>query len=149
MRVLLLGGGGREHAIGWKLAQSRDLTGLVSAPGNPGLAGLGETRPGLDIENPEAVVAAAAADRIDLVVVGSEAPLAGGVVDALTAAGIAAFGPTRDAARLESSKAHAKRVMATAGVATAAAAVFHDAAAAYDHLLSQTHIGKVVIQVRS
>lgn len=125
MRVLLLGSGGREHAIGWKLAQSPLLTGLVSAPGNPGLAELGDTV-SLDITDPDAVVEAAARERADLVVVGPEAPLAAGVADALTDAGIAVFGPSREAARLESSKAFAKEIMTEAGVPTASAAVFTD-----------------------
>jgi phosphoribosylamine--glycine ligase len=125
MRVLLVGGGGREHALGWKLAQSPLLTSLTSAPGNPGLAGLGETVD-LDILDPTAVATEAAERGIDLVIVGPEAPLAAGVVDALDQAGIAAFGPTADGARLEASKSYAKAVMARAGVATAAAEVFTD-----------------------
>lgn len=131
MRVLLLGGGGREHAIGWKLSQSDALTELVSAPGNPGLADLGATV-AIDITDPEAVVQAARG--IDLVVVGPEAPLAAGVADALENAGIAVFGPTRAGAMLESSKAFAKEIMGAAGVPTAASATFTDAEAAVAHL---------------
>jgi phosphoribosylamine---glycine ligase len=134
VRVLLLGGGGREHAIGWKLAAGPDLTALLSAPGNPGLSGLGRTLPDLTITDPVAVAAAALAERVDLVVVGPEAPLAAGVIDTLGDAGIPAFGPQRRAARLESSKAFAKEVMHRAGVPTAAAGVFTDAAAAHAHL---------------
>ena len=120
MRVLLLGGGGREHALGWKLAQSPLLTELISAPGNPGLASLGET---VDVNplDPESVAAFASERGIDLVVIGPEAPLAAGVVDALDASGIPAFGPTASGARLEASKAYAKEIMARAGVPTAAA----------------------------
>jgi len=131
MRVLVLGGGGREHALGWKLAQGANVTEVASAPGNPGLARLGPTY-GFPTTAPEVVVEAAAC--YDLVVVGPEAPLAAGVVDALTAAGIAAFGPTAAGARLESSKAFAKEVMGRAGVATAAAAVFADPDRALRHL---------------
>ncbi len=131
MRVLLLGGGGREHVLGWKLAQGNGVTEVAAAPGNPGLAAIG---PCLDVPvtEPDAVVAAAAG--YDLVVVGPEAPLAAGVADALAAAGIAVFGPTRAAARLESSKAFAKQVMQAAHIPTGGAAVFRDEAAALAHL---------------
>ncbi len=133
MRVLLLGGGGREHALGWKLAQSPLLTELISAPGNPGLASLGET---VDVNplDPETVAAFAAERGIDLVVIGPEAPLAAGVVDALDASGIPAFGPTASGARLEASKAYAKDLMARAGVPTAAARVFTDVETADSYL---------------
>jgi len=126
MRVLLLGGGGREHAIGWKLSASSSLDALVSAPGNPGLETLGDTLPDLDINDGRAVGEAARRSRIDLVVIGPEAPLAGGVVDALQAAGVPAFGPNAAGARLEASKAYAKQVMDEAGVPTAASKVFQD-----------------------
>ncbi len=132
MRVLLLGGGAREHAIGWKLAQSDLVDEIVSAPGNPGLAEIGPTLPSLDIKDAGAVAAAAAG--FDLVVVGPEDPLAAGVADAVAGAGVAVFGPTRAAARLESSKSFAKEVMRRAGVATAGSAVFSDAEAARAHL---------------
>ena len=135
MRVLLLGGGGREHALGWKLSQSPLLTELISAPGNPGLAELG---PLVEIDplDPEAVAAFAEREEIDLVVVGPEAPLAAGVVDALDARGIAAFGPTAAGARLESSKAYAKDVMRRAGVATGTAESFTALDDAVTHLRS-------------
>jgi len=136
VRVLLLGGGAREHAIGWKLAHSPDLDVLISAPGNPGLARLGAVVPGFDVTDPSAVTAFALANAIDLVVVGPEAPLAAGVVDALDAAGIAAYGPTRAGAQLESSKAFAKDVMRRAGVPTAAAWTFTDVDTAIAHLAS-------------
>ena len=137
MKVLLLGGGGREHALGWKLAESPEVTTLLAAPGNPGLAALGPVFPGFDPTDVTAVVDLALANAVDLVVVGPEAPLAAGVVDALTEAGVAAFGPTKDAARLETSKAFAKEVMTRARVPTAAAAVFDDARAAHAHLEAQ------------
>ena len=134
MRVLLLGSGGREHAIGWKLAQSPQLSELISAPGNPGLEQFGPVAPDVDIHDPAAVVELAVSRRSDLVVVGPEAPLAAGVVDALTDSGIPAAGPPAAAARLESSKAYAKEVMTRAGVPTAAGRAYTDADAAYDAL---------------
>lgn len=118
MRVLLIGSGGREHALGWKLSASSRVTELVSLPGNPGLAALGPSIEGIDPSNPGAVAAMAAAQRVDLVVVGPEGPLAAGVVDALTRQGTPVFGPGRGAAKLEASKSHAKEVMARAGVPT-------------------------------
>jgi len=133
VKVLLLGGGGREHVLGWKLAQSPLFTSLVSAPGNPGLAALGETV-GVNSLDPEAVAASAVDGEIDLVVIGPEAPLAVGAVDALNAAGVAAFGPTAAAARLEASKSYAKDVMQRAGVPTAAGESFTDVDAAIAHL---------------
>ncbi len=135
MRVLLLGGGGREHAIGWKLAQSERLTELISAPGNPGLAELGPVV-ALDITDPAAVLETARQLEIDFVVIGPEAPLAAGVADALLEAEVPVFGPTRAGAMLESSKAFAKEVMAAAGVPTAGSATFTDADAAVAHLAS-------------
>jgi len=133
MRVLLLGGGGREHAIGWKLAQSPDLRSLISAPGNPGLAQLGAVVPEIDVTDPEAVTDLAIANGVDLVVVGPEAPLAAGVVDTLVEREIAAFGPSAAGARLEASKAYAKEIMARADIPTAPAKTFtdFDAAVAY------------------
>ncbi len=130
MRVLLLGGGAREHAIGLHLAPH--VGEVRAAPGNPGLAELGPCLPDLDITHPAAV--ADAATGFDLVVVGPEAPLAAGVVDALTERGIPALGPTRAAARLETSKWFAKQVMAAAGVPTARAAAFREAGPALAHL---------------
>lgn len=126
MRVLLLGGGAREHALGWKLVQSPLVSELISAPGNPGLAGLGPVVEGIESTDAGAVAAFAADQQVDMVVVGPEAPLAAGVVDVLERRGIKAFGPRRSGARLESSKWFAKEVMRRAGVATAAAGVFHD-----------------------
>ncbi len=144
MKVLLLGGGGREHAIGWKLAQSPHLEMLISVPGNPGLAALGAVVPQVNPTDAEAVVALAAANAVDLVVVGPEAPLAAGVVDALDAAGIAAFGPTAGAARLESSKAFAKSIMQRAGIPTAHAAAFSSVGEAEAHL--DTAAGPFVVK---
>lgn len=134
MRVLLVGGGGREHALGWKLAQSRIITDLIAVPGNPGFAQLGACIPGIDILDPQAVVDLALANAIDLVVIGPEAPLAAGVVDALTTSGIRAYGPTRAGAQLESSKAFAKSIMRRAGVPTADSSTFTDVDEAIDYL---------------
>lgn len=123
LTILLLGAGGREHALAWKLAESPRLARLVCAPGNPGMAALGELR-ALAIEDPAAVVALAGEIGADLVVVGPEAPLAAGVSDALREAGIAVFGPSRGAARLEWDKAYAKEFMHRHGIPTAASRTF-------------------------
>jgi phosphoribosylamine--glycine ligase len=144
MNVLLLGGGGREHAIGWKLAQSPRLKHLTSLPGNPGLAELGAVVEGISPTDVGAVAAFAHDQDIDLVVVGPEAPLAAGVVDALTRQGVQTFGPSRAAARLESSKSFAKSAMERAGVPTAGSAVFTDRQSAIDHLQGQ--VGPFVVK---
>jgi phosphoribosylamine--glycine ligase len=123
VRVLLVGGGGREHALALGLAADPSVTGLVATPGNPGIGEVAELRPGVTITNPEQVSRLATEVRADLVVIGPEAPLVAGVADAVRAAGIACFGPSRAAARLEGSKAFAKDVMAAAGVPTAACRV--------------------------
>ena len=130
LNVLLLGGGGREHALAWKLAQSPRLGALAVAPGNAGTAGYGENLEDLDAEDPRAVAEAAARLRADLVVVGPEAPLAAGVADALRAAGVPVFGPSRAAAEIEWSKSFAKELMRDAGIASGHAAVFDDSEAA-------------------
>jgi phosphoribosylamine---glycine ligase len=118
VRVLLIGSGGREHALAWKLSQSSRLEELHAAPGNPGIAALGECHP-VRAEDAEGLLDLARVVAADLVVVGPEAPLVAGVADELRHAGIAVFGPGREAARLEGSKRFAKDVMATAGVPTA------------------------------
>ena len=117
-RVLVLGSGGREHALVWRLASSPSVDEVLSAPGNPGTAELGRTLRA-DVEDGAVVAALAAAHDVDLVVVGPEAPLVAGVADALDAAGIACFGPSSAAARMEGSKAFAKEVMVAAGAPTA------------------------------
>ena len=133
MNILILGGGGREHALAWAVAQNPKCDRLLVAPGNAGIATEAETVP-LDIADPSAVVALARDRGIDFVIVGPEAPLVAGVVDALEAAGILAFGPTAAAARLEASKAFTKEICAAAGVPTAAWARFDEAAAAEAHV---------------
>lgn len=118
MKVLVLGGGGREHALCWKLAQSPLLAKLYAAPGNPGIAAHGECI-AIDPADRHAVLAFCREAQIDLVVVGPEQPLVAGVADALAAAGIACFGPSRAAARLEGSKGFTKELCARAGIPTA------------------------------
>lgn len=129
MRLLVLGGGAREHALVWKLKQSPLVSALYVAPGNPGMAALAELVP-LTPTDPKAVTAFAKERAIDLVVVGPEAPLVAGVADALRAAGVDTFGPGAAAANVEGSKAFAKDVMIAAGVPTAKSEVFDDARAA-------------------
>jgi len=119
MRVLLLGSGGREHALAWKLVQSPLLTELHAAPGNPGIAALGQCHP-VRANDSEAVLGLARALQIDLVVVGPEVPLVAGLADVLRAGGVSVFGPSKGAAAIEGSKTFAKDVMAAAGVPTAA-----------------------------
>ncbi|MCB9521814.1 MAG: phosphoribosylamine--glycine ligase [Myxococcales bacterium] len=131
MRAMVIGSGGREHALVRVLADSPRISAVVAAPGNPGMASTPKTRClAVSADNVAALTAAAVAERVDLVVVGPEAPLVGGLVDALHAAGIRALGPTAAAARLEGSKAFAKEVMASAGIPTAASQTFTDLAAA-------------------
>jgi phosphoribosylamine--glycine ligase len=134
VKVLLLGAGGREHALAWKLAQSPRLSMLVSAPGNPGMARHGLVEPGLDILDGPAVQRYATERRIDLVVVGPEAPLAAGVADACRAAGLAVVGPSAAAARLEASKGFTKSICDAAGVPTAAYARFSALGPALAHV---------------
>jgi len=118
MRVLVIGGGAREHALVARLAADRDVGELVCAPGNPGIARLARTIP-CDISNSDAVLDLAEREQIDFTVVGPELPLSVGIADRFAAAGRLLFGPTADAARLESSKAFAKAFMARYGVPTA------------------------------
>lgn len=134
MKILILGGGGREHALAWKIAQSPLCDRLIVAPGNAGIQAIAET-PALDILDPAAVVAYAKEQKIDFVVVGPEAPLAAGVVDALTKARIAAFGPSQAAAELEASKTFTKTLCSRHKIPTAAWASFDTADAAKIHVM--------------
>ena len=122
MKVLVIGGGGREHALVWALRRSARVTEVVCAPGNAGIAGLARCLP-LDVHDVEATVAMAVRERPGLVVIGPEVPLALGVVDALQGRGMRVFGPTREAAQLETSKLFAKEFMRQNEIATAAYAV--------------------------
>jgi phosphoribosylamine---glycine ligase len=118
VKVLVAGSGGREHALAWKLAQSELCEELHAAPGNPGIAEIGQCHP-VRAEDGEGLLAFCGEHEIDLVVVGPEAPLVAGVADQLRHAGVAVFGPGAAAARIEGSKSFAKDVMAAAGVPTA------------------------------
>jgi phosphoribosylamine--glycine ligase len=131
VKVLLIGGGGREHTLAWKLAQSPRLTALVAAPGNPGIARHARCVPIKD-GDVEALRDLALGEQVDLTVVGPELPLALGLVDRFRERGLAVFGPSQAAARLESSKAFAKDLMARHGIPTARFRAFTDAAAARD-----------------
>jgi phosphoribosylamine---glycine ligase len=132
MRILVVGGGGREHAIVRALARSKHQPELLCAPGNAGIEA--DARCLTIAGDVESIVAAAVVESCDLVVVGPEAPLVEGLVDALEAAGVPAFGPSADAARLEGSKVHAKALMGEAGVPTAGHAVLRSRAEALEHL---------------
>jgi phosphoribosylamine--glycine ligase len=127
--VLVVGGGGREHALAWKIAQSPSVEALYAAPGNPGIARHARC---VDIraEAVQDLARFAETERIDLTVVGPEAPLTAGLADQLAARGLPVFGPRQLAARLEGSKAWAKQLMAARGIPTARFRVFHEAAAA-------------------
>lgn len=124
MKILLIGGGGREHALAWKIAQSPLLTKMFAIPGSPGIADYAECVAGISIDDNAALVNFAKNNAIDLVVIGPEAPLVNGLADALLDAGIKAFAPTKDAAQIEGSKIFAKRLMKKYGIPTAEFEVF-------------------------
>jgi phosphoribosylamine--glycine ligase len=136
MNILLLGSGGREHALAWKLGASPLVERLYAAPGNAGIAQEAELAP-LDIADHAAVIAFCKAQKIGLVVVGPEGPLCAGIVDDLTAAGIKAFGPSQAAARLEGSKGFTKDLCRANGIPTAAYERFTAAAPAKDYVRGQ------------
>lgn len=138
MKIMLIGSGGREHALAWKLTQSDLVTELIAVPGNPGIAREARCRC-LDLPSHGAMVDYAAANAIDLVVVGPEGPLVDGIADDFRARGIAVLGPGAIEARLEGSKAFAKEFMNQYGVATAAYAAFTDLAAAREYLKMQAY----------
>jgi phosphoribosylamine---glycine ligase len=143
MNALIIGSGAREHAIAWKLRQSSRLTDLFVAPGNGGTAAIAQNLP-LNPTDAGAVSQAARDYNIDLVIVGSEAPLAAGLVDRLIVQGIAAFGPSQSAARIESSKAFAKDLMRHHNIPTAAAQTFTSRAVARDYIESRS--GPLVVK---
>ncbi len=126
MNVLLIGGGGREHALAWKIAQSPLLEKFFAIPGSPGISDFAECVKDISIDDNAALVTFAKEKNIDLVVVGPEAPLVNGLVDALNDAGIKAFGPTKRAAQIEGSKIFAKCLMKKYGIPTAAFEVFYN-----------------------
>ena len=129
MRVLIVGGGGREHALAWKFKRDDPAVEIIAAPGNPGIAELGECVP-ISATDIESLVRLATERKVDLTVVGPEAPLAAGIVDRFRADGLPIFGPTRAAAEIETSKAFAKRLMLEDGIPTAQAEVHTDVASA-------------------
>jgi phosphoribosylamine--glycine ligase len=137
VEILVLGSGAREHALAWRLARDEGVRRVRIAPGNAGTAAAADPVEDLDPLDPGAVARHAARERYDMVVVGPEGPLAAGVADALAGAAVPVFGPSRAAARLETSKAFAKEVMARAGVATAGSAAFINADAALAHARRQ------------
>ena len=144
MRILVIGSGGREHALAWKLAQSPRVTDVFVAPGNGGTVGGKLTNVPVAADDIFELVAFAQKNAIDLAVVGPEVPLVAGIVDAFQVAGLCAFGPTQAAAQLEGSKAFAKQFMIEEGIPTAPAATFtdYDAALAYLRQLDEPVVVK-------
>ena len=130
MRILVVGGGGREHALAWKLGREAGVPEVISAPGNPGIAAVGRTV-NIDVTDINALVSLAEHDRVELTIVGPELPLSHGIVDAFDARRLRILGPTRVAAQLESSKAFAKSFMSRYGIPTARYRVCESAAEAY------------------
>jgi phosphoribosylamine--glycine ligase len=137
MNILILGSGGREHALAWAVRQNPKCDRLIVAPGNAGVAAIARLAEALDILDPAAVVEFCAAESIDFVIIGPEAPLAAGVADALAQAGIAHFGPKAAAARLEASKAFTKEICDAVAAPTAGWARFDTAEAARAHILAK------------
>lgn len=133
MRVLVIGGGGREHALVWKLAQSSRVEKIYCVPGNPGISQIAQCV-SMDIMNNKEMVSFALENKIDLTVVGPEAPLTNGIVDAFTASGLRIFGPSGAAARIEGSKAFAKELMKKYNIPTARFEVFTNAEAAKEYI---------------
>ncbi|MDJ0823559.1 MAG: phosphoribosylamine--glycine ligase [Paracoccaceae bacterium] len=136
MNILILGSGGREHALAWAVMQNPKCDKLIVAPGNAGIAQIAECAQ-LNIEDGGAVAEFAGGQMIDLVIIGPEAPLAAGVADRLRDAGFAVFGPSAAAARLEASKSFTKEICAAVNAPTAAYGHFTDAAAAKDYVSAQ------------
>jgi phosphoribosylamine--glycine ligase len=133
MKVLLIGNGGREHALAWKLAQSSRVTALFALPGNPGTAQFADNVP-LDMMNFDKIERFIKQNEIGLVVIGPEDPLAAGLADRVLAMGVKVFGPTRDGARIEADKWFAKEIMRHQSIPTADARVFTDVAVAEEYL---------------
>lgn len=137
MRILVIGGGGREHTLAWKLSQSKNVEKMYAIPGNPGMEKIAECNSAISISDNDALVTFAKAHKIDLTVVGPELPLANGVVDAFEAAGLKAFGPSKAAAEIEGSKAFSKWLMKKYDIPTAKFEVFTDAEAARAYVKEQ------------
>ena len=137
MNILVIGGGGREHTLAWKLAQSPKVEQIFAIPGNPGMAKVAQCVEGISLDNNEMIVAFAQQAAIDMAVVGPEAPLTRGLVDALEEAGIPAFGPSQAAAELEGSKSFAKAMMEKYHIPTARFKVFTKAEEARDYVKEQ------------
>lgn len=137
MRILVIGGGGREHTLAWKLSQSKNVEKMYAIPGNPGMEKIAECNDAIRISDNDALVAFAKEHKIDLTVVGPELPLANGVVDAFEAAGLKAFGPSKAAAEIEGSKAFSKWLMKKYDIPTAKFEVFTDAEAARAYVNKQ------------
>jgi phosphoribosylamine--glycine ligase len=137
MKLLVVGSGGREHALVWKIARSPLVGKLLAAPGSDGIARIADCFPDVKADDTAAIVGLAREQGVDLVVVGPEVPLANGVADRLRETGIAVFGPSAAAARLEASKAYSKEFMARHGIPTAAFEVFDDLEAARGYVRSR------------
>jgi phosphoribosylamine--glycine ligase len=134
MRVLLIGNGGREHALAWKLADSPRVTALYAAPGNPGTAQVAENLPNISANDFDGITSFVRNNAIDFVVIGPEDPLAAGLADRILGMGVKVFGPTRDAARVEADKWFAKELMRQQSIPTAEARSFTDASAAEEYV---------------
>jgi len=138
MKILLIGGGGREHALAWKISQSQLCDKLWAAPGNPGIAACAECVP-IGAGQKDEILKFASEQKVQMVVVGPEDPLADGLADAVREAGMLCFGPSAKGARIESDKAYAKNLMRSASVPTAEARIFTDLKLAKDFVLSRDH----------
>ena len=136
MNILILGSGGREHALAWAVKQNPKCDRLIVAPGNAGISAIAECAD-LNPEDGAAVISFATDNAIDFVIVGPEAPLAAGVADDLRAAGFLTFGPSKEAARLEASKGFTKEICDIAGAPTAGYARFDNSDAAKDYIRTQ------------
>ena len=139
MKILLIGGGGREHALAWKMTQSPLCEKLWVAPGNPGIAHEAAHCVDISVDDTDGILAFAKDNGVDMVVIGPEDPLADGLADAVREAGILCFGPGAKGARIESDKVYAKNLMRSASVPTAEARIFNDLGAAREYVLSRDH----------
>ncbi len=143
MNILVVGGGGREHALAWRLSNSRRRRRILCAPGNPGISSVAECLP-IQPDDLEGLLSVAKERQVDLTVVGPELPLSMGIVDRFQAEGLEIFGPSQGAARIESSKAFAKQFMVEHGIPTAQAESFSDPAAAIRYVRSRS--GPIVVK---